>query len=264
MKIKFLGCGNMSSVKYRNTQALLEIKDGNNLLIDCGSDSKFNFALTQTNIAKVKNIILTHAHGDHVGGLEYLGFMTYFNPFYEGKPNIYANYRVLKDLWAKTLSGGMESLEKRQLKNGETEATLRTYFEPHFIKDNGSFSISGITFIPVQTIHIVSGTSFMDTYGLLFTTDTGKKVFFTGDTQYSPSQLAGILEDSDIIFHDCETGNYASGVHAHYNELKNLPIEYKKKIRLMHFGDDVDDAYRKKAKDDGFWGFVDNNIEYEI
>ena len=88
-------------------------------------------------------------------------------------------------------------------------------------------------------------------YGLMFLADD-IKVFITTDTQYSPSQLGNFYETADLIFHDCEIAKHKSHVHAHYDELINLPLAIKNKMWLYHYNS----SKLPDAKKDGFRGFV--------
>ena len=74
----------------------------------------------------------------------------------------------------------------------------------------------------------------------------------TTDTQFSPEQIKNFYDMADLIFQDCETGEFESGVHAHYNQLKTLPEKFKKKMWLYHY----QDGELPDAKADGFLGLV--------
>lgn len=66
-------------------------------------------------------------------------------------------------------------------------------------------------------------------------------------------------KEATIIFHDCETSPFKSGVHSHYEDLKTLPAEIKAKMYLYHYQDNVStdyDTWNAKAKEDGFGGFL--------
>jgi hypothetical protein len=67
-----------------------------------------------------------------------------------------------------------------------------------------------------------------------------------------------------LIFHDCETSPFKSGVHAHFDDLKTLPDEIKSKMWLMHYQwvEEVDLA--KLAEDNGFAGFVRKGQSFDL
>ncbi len=94
----------------------------------------------------------------------------------------------------------------------------------------------------------------------------GKRIFITTDVQFAPeTSMMAYYREADLIVHDCET-MYKSGVHAHYDSLRTLPPEIKKKMALTHFQDNVlddFDAWEKKAIDDGFIGFLHPGVIYD-
>jgi len=58
--------------------------------------------------------------------------------------------------------------------------------------------------------------------------------------------------EARYIFHDCETGQHKSGVHAHYDDLKDLPHEIRQKMWLYHYYPNPE----QKPAADGFADFV--------
>jgi ribonuclease BN (tRNA processing enzyme) len=89
--------------------------------------------------------------------------------------------------------------------------------------------------------------------------DSGKKIYYTGDTQFCPNQIMDFYKQADLIIQDCETSPYPSGVHANYLDLVKLPAEVKAKMMMLHYQDNILDADGKisqaskdKAKADGF------------
>ncbi len=130
-------------------------------------------------------------------------------------------------------------------------ANLATYFEVIRIPPNEFFEWSGVKFKIVQTIHIYNGFAIVPSFGLIFEVD-GQKVFLTTDTQFCPEQIKDFYKMADIIFHDCETSPFESGVHAPYDKLKGLPAETKAKMWLYHY----QPGELPDANADGFRGFV--------
>ena len=230
---------------------LLEI-DGKKLLIDCGTDIRFSLKESGNNISDIDSIYLSHPHADHVGGLEYFAFSTYFNPNYK-KPNLILSSQFVKELWEHTLKGGLESLQTHV-------ATLSTYFNLIKVKANKTFKWQNIEFTLVQTVHVMNGFSIAPSFGLLFSMPSGKTIFITTDTQYCPHQIFDFYKKADLIFHDCET-SFRSGVHAHYNDLVSLPCEIKKKMWLYHYQPNYKDF---SPENDGFNGFIKKGQKFDL
>ena len=65
---------------------------------------------------------------------------------------------------------------------------------------------------------------------------------------------------ADIIFHDCETADKKSGVHAHYSDLVLVEKKLKKKMWLYHYNSGV----LPNAKADGFLGFVEKGQVFMV
>ena len=85
MSIAFLGVGSaFTSAKDYQSNLLITAQSGKKMLIDCGSDARFSLAEwgLENNIEKldIDAVYISHLHADHIGGLEWLAFSTYFNP----------------------------------------------------------------------------------------------------------------------------------------------------------------------------------------
>jgi ribonuclease BN (tRNA processing enzyme) len=89
------------------------------------------------------------------------------------------------------------------------------------------------------------------------------RVFYTADTQFAPAQLVNFYTQADLIFHDCETTPFKSNVHAHFDDLCQLPEAIKKKMWLMHYAVTRKDM-QEFARDNGFAGFVEKNQTFEL
>lgn len=244
MKLIFLGSGSAFTVGSGNYQSNMLIEDNaRKLLIDCGTDARFALNELDYSYADITDVYISHLHADHVGGLEWLSFTTKFDPACS-RPKLFISKRLVHDLWSKVLSGGLSSLQG-------VMADLSTYFDVQPIEDNGYFIWSHHKIRIIQTIHIMSGYAIIPSYGLLFTADN-KNVFITTDTQFAPHQIMDFYQQADIIFHDCETSDRFSGVHAHYSELITLDESIKNKMWLYHYNP----GPLPDAKKDGFRGFV--------
>lgn len=245
LKMTFLGSGSAFTVGFKNYQSnvLLEI-DGDSLLIDAGTDLRHSLFEQSRTFRDVKSVYITHLHGDHSGGLDWLALSCYFTPDYDYKPTLFISESLVNDLWNKSLSGGLSTLPN-------TAASLDCFFDVNPIKHHEGFVWRSIDFKLVQTVHYYSDHELMPSFGLLFTYNK-TRIFYTSDTQSAPEQLAGFYAEADIIFHDCETTERKSGVHAHYSDLVKLPKAIRNKMWLYHYNP----GELPDAKKDGFLGFV--------
>lgn len=69
IEITFLGTSAMVPTKDRNVQGIYLNYGGEGILIDCGEGTQRQMAIAGINRAKVKIILISHWHGDHVSGL---------------------------------------------------------------------------------------------------------------------------------------------------------------------------------------------------
>ncbi len=253
MKLLFLGSGSAFTVGAGNYQANMLLIDPqqNKLLIDCGSDIRFSLHDAGFSHKDITDIYISHLHADHVGGLEYIGLATLFDPACS-RPNLYGSKDVLGEIWERSLSGGMRSL-------GNDIADLHTFFKAHKVDYQASFRWQDLTLQLVRVIHIHNGYHLMPSYGL-FGEIAGLKVFITTDTQLRLEENGPYYEAADIIFHDCETAARSSTVHATYAELCNLPAALRRKLWLYGY----QPGPLPDAVADGFCGFVKRGQCFEF
>lgn len=257
----FLGTGSSFTLKNYQTNMLLVMDNGYKLLLDCGSDVRHALKThADLTYLDIDGVYVSHLHADHIGGLEWLAFACKFDPRRKAKPDLWVSRFLVDDLWNRSLSGGLASLQN------ETN-TLDTYFNVKVIEKNNGFTLDNLYFTLIQTIHILNGFTVEPSFGLMVGTLAGRRVFFTTDTQFCPAQIMDFYKSADSIIHDCECTPFKSGVHAHFNDLATLPPEIKEKIWLVHYQDTVLDnaeEWEKKVEDAGFCGFVRSGTRLEL
>jgi ribonuclease Z len=69
LEITFLGTASMVPTKERNVQGIYIDYKGEGILVDCGEGSQRQMNIAGINRLKVKKILISHWHGDHVSGL---------------------------------------------------------------------------------------------------------------------------------------------------------------------------------------------------
>lgn len=228
MRLTFIGSGSAFTVGDGNYQSnMLLTDDRKNLLIDCGSDARHALFELGYSYKDIDAVYISHLHADHIGGLEWLAFTSHFDPECK-KPTLFISESIVDDLWNHVLSGGLGQ-----------KANLSTYFDVQPLQD--SFRWQTISFSLIPAKHSIK------TFGL-----TCEHFFITADTQFAPDYFDRYYKTARIIFQDCETAEVKTKTHAHYDELKQLPLDIKKKMWLYHYNP----GNRPEPSSDGFLGFV--------
>lgn len=263
MKIQFIGTGSAFTMENWQTNLLVKRND-RNMLIDAGGDVRWALKDVGMSYKDIDAVYISHLHTDHIGGVEYLGFNSYFDPSVEEKIQFIANNELVRDSWKCVLSGGLLSVQGKRM-------TLIDYFDILAIKKNGKFLWEDIECRIVQSVHIMDGYAIVPSFGLMMTDpDTSKTIFYTADTQFNPNQILDFYKQADLIIQDCETTPFKSGVHANWSDLCTLSEDIKAKMILVHYQDNViasaaagiSTEWGDKAKEAGFpkvgknYGFV--------
>ena len=214
-----LGTGNAESLQYWNTNALVRTPT-HNILIDCGFTIKYALAHIGLTLREVDAVFVTHAHGDHIHGLERLGFESRY--VYQRRPTLYLEEDLYPILWEKCLAGSM----------GHTSCgsnRLEDFFDVQIIADH-IFTVGCCRFRSFPTLHTVGKPS----YGVVL----NEQVLFTSDTN--------LILDLDSFFpvgriiHDCCL-QAQNPVHATLQELiEGYSETLRQRMLLIHYGDEVD------------------------
>lgn len=69
LKVVFLGTSSAIPVSHRNFPAIAVIRKDEVILVDCGEGTQRQMAAAKIGFCRKMKILITHLHGDHVGGL---------------------------------------------------------------------------------------------------------------------------------------------------------------------------------------------------
>lgn len=242
MKIQMLGTGSAFAKVFNNNNAVLQV-NGRTLLVDCGITAPKALYELGYNFGALDAVLITHIHGDHVGGLEEFAFQMKF--VYNRKPVLYIADSLVDPLWEHTLKGGLQQFE--------TE-TLDDFFEVRPLSEGIKHELlPGLNVQLLSTNHIPNKAS----YSLLF----NDYFFYSGDLTFDQDLICSLVYDRDVkvIFHDCQL--YSPGiVHACLSELLTLPAPVQERLYLMHYGDNQPEFVGQT----GLMRFVEQHRTYDI
>lgn len=259
----FLGTGSaFTKVNFQNNVIVIKGKD--HILIDCGTLCPFSFSKFNSNITDIKNILITHSHADHVGGLEEVALMNMYVT--KQRPKMILTDEYKKILWNHTLRGGLSIRGEEGIRQNMNFDDYFEQIKPVKIKKAPRpFYHAGIGNIDLKifrTKHLFSSKNNWNNCYYSVGVLIDDKVIFTSDSKCDPELIDWLCSEYKIeaIFHDCQFGQNA--VHASYNELKKTLTEDLKEITyLCHYSDGCE---TKDVTTDGFAGLVKRGVYYDL
>jgi ribonuclease BN (tRNA processing enzyme) len=222
--VRIVGVGDAFTTKYFNACLLVEAQD-TRVLID--APPALARALgdlgerggERVRLDDIDHVVITHLHGDHVGGLEQLLF---WRRFVTGrKASLYAIPEVLAGLWDTRLKGGMEVLMNERFE--PQTLTLEDYADVRPLGPGGT-AIGSLLIDWRPTRHHIP-TSALRLRGACGT------FAYSADTAFDPG-LIEWLDEADLFFHETNLG-----IHTPLASLAALPEATRRKMRLIHYPD---------------------------
>lgn len=226
LALRFLGVGNAQAVELGSAAVVLERDGAPVLLVDCGPEA-FSAYLAQYD-ALPTALFVTHAHFDHIGGLERLFYRAWFDAERKGRVRLY----VAADL-VPVLQQRIASYPSPLAEGG---ANFWDAFQ--LIPVDRGFWHEGFWFDVFAVRHHLPRTAF----GIALR----GSFLFTGDTRPIPDVIAFHADGAERIAHDC-------GLHGNpsHTGLDDLMREYSDAVRarmiVYHYADARDRAEFMRA-----------------
>jgi glyoxylase-like metal-dependent hydrolase (beta-lactamase superfamily II) len=226
--IKIIPLGvNGAFTKYYHNNYVFELGD-RKLLVDAGTTLRNSLPDAGFKETDITDIIITHLHSDHVGGLE--EFAQRCKWMFNHKPN----------LWIRSgMKGQFEEVVGKGLYTDGL--TLNDYFNVFTVETGYDYSFNigefYIELVNTDNLHAQG----MKSMGLRVNDPNGQNIIFTSDiAKHEESCFKGLIDNRTVaLFHDVSI--VPNAVHSHLDDV----IEYYKdaievyRIYAMHYQDDV-------------------------
>lgn len=172
----------------------------------------------------VDDVLITHLHGDHCGGLEQLLF---WRRFVTRRPcRVWAIPEVLAGLWDARLRGGMDTL--MDASGARSPLMLGDYCDVRPLPSTpGRFSLGDLSVEWRPTVHHIPTSALRFAHG-------GSRFGYSADTAYDPS-LVEWLAPCDLFLHETNLG-----AHTPVASLAALPEATRARMRVIHYPDFFD------------------------
>lgn len=260
MTLTFLGAGSAFSRQYGTTCSLLETPSQERWLLDCGRQAPEQLDQARLSWHDIDGQLITHAHGDHIYGLEEFAFARYYNGLEDHpslltggeRPKLVAHHAVLAEVW-ESLAPSLRYIER----GGEPrrDGALEDYFEKIAPRKRSqerdeagfcaweSFEVSELKIHARSVPHVPLKPS--SGFEIEWQGQAGAcRVWWSGDSRVESDFLVEIARRCSVMFQDCSFAPNGGEVHGDVQALLALPLDVRKKIVLMHHDDELDQNSR--------------------
>lgn len=214
--LRFLGVGNAQAVALGSACVVLECDAAPVLMVDCGQEALTAYLAQYGEVPPA--LFITHAHMDHIGGIERLFYRVFFDPARKGRVRIFAHADLIPILQQRIASypsplaeGGANFWDAFQL-----------------IPCDHGFWLADLWFDVFAVRHHLPHTAF----GIALR----GSFLFTGDTRPIPEVIAFHADGDELIAHDC--GVQGNPSHTGLDDLlRDYPEALRTRMIIYHYAD---------------------------
>lgn len=218
--LRFLGVGNAGSAATLGSAAAVLERGGEPLLlIDCGQEALDAFITRYGRPPPA--VYISHAHMDHVAGLERLFFKAWFDTALRGRLPVFVALPVLPHLHRRVAD------------------------YPGALAEGGANFWDGLRVVPVTRGFWLSGHWFEIFPARHHLPDTcfglrlRGSLVYTADTRPIPEMLAQMADAGELVAHDCDLVGNPS--HSGIDDLqREYPAELRSRLLLYHYASEAD------------------------
>ncbi len=219
--LRFLGVGNAQATALGSACVVLEHDAVPLLMVDCGQEALTAYLARYESVPEA--LYITHAHLDHIAGLERLFYRVFFDAKRKGRVRLFAHADLIPILQQRIASypsplaeGGANFWDAFQL-----------------IPCAHGFWWSGLWFDVFAVRHHLPHTAF----GL----SLRGSFLYSGDTRPIPETIAFHADGEELVAHDC--GLQGNPSHTGLDDLmREYPEALRARMIVYHYANDADRA----------------------
>jgi hypothetical protein len=226
LALRFLGVGSAQAVELGSANAVVERDGAPLLMIDCGPEGLSAYLARYGAVPTA--LFITHAHLDHIGGLERVFYRSWFDPARRGQVKLYVPTALVTVLHERLAN----------YPNVVAEGGVNFWEAFRLVPVRRGFWHEGLWFDVFPVRHHAPDSAF----GL------GLRGAFvwTGDTRPIPEVLGSYGTRAEVIAHDC--GLQGNPSHTGLDDLeREYDIDLRQRLTLYHYGS-ADDGATMRAR----------------
>ena len=260
LELFFLGVGSAFTKRQYQTNLLI-VKGDEHVMVDFGTRAPHALHELGRRVTDIRTFLITHSHADHIGGLEEVALMGRYVS--HSKPTMWITKEYQSYLWSRSMRGGCAPNEPRGLSFRDFFTIRRPAPLRGYGRDAYECRIGGLTLTLLRTRHIPEGARSWRNAIWSTAVLIDDRVLFTSDTLLDRRLLEAVDLRSPLeaIFHDCQF--FTGGVHAGLDELAALPAGLKRRMVLVHYGDNWE-QFEGRVLAEGFVGLGKQWVHYRF